>query len=134
MKFSYLIIIIFLALAGGTQHRAFLRYQRKEMKVLNISLETGNRTHKLSRLQSHARATSGLFCHLICKKKMSFFLKLTKHKCRITTKEVDFLNPIESKSSPETVGPMKAPKANVDVHIPDTRPYVSIEFGKPLEL
>lgn len=52
----------------------------------------------------------------------------------MTTNTVELLNPIESKSRPETVGPMNAPSANVEVHIPDTKPYVSMELGNPLAL
>lgn len=47
---------------------------------------------------------------------------------------VEAWKPTLSKSSPETVGPMKAPRANVEVHIADTRPYVSMELGRPLAL
>lgn len=42
--------------------------------------------------------------------------------CKTNMNSVEFRNPTESNSKPDTVGPMKAPKANVDVHIPDTRP------------
>lgn len=54
--------------------------------------------------------------------------------CSKNINSVEFLNPIESNSSPDTVGPMKAPSANVEVHMPETSPYVSIELGSPLEL
>lgn len=47
---------------------------------------------------------------------------------------VEFLKPILSNRTPDTVGPIKAPKAKVDVHIPETNPYVSIEFGNPQPL
>lgn len=52
----------------------------------------------------------------------------------MNTNIVELLNPTLSKRSPETVGPMKAPNANVDVHNPDTIPYVSMLFEKPFEL
>lgn len=40
----------------------------------------------------------------------------------MTMNAVLLLKPMESKSTPEAVGPMKAPKAKVDVHKPETRP------------
>lgn len=35
---------------------------------------------------------------------------------------VEFLNLNLSYKNPDTVGPMKAPNANVDVHKPETKP------------
>ena len=44
---------------------------------------------------------------------------------------VAFLNPILSSKIPATLGPMKAPRANVLVHSPLIRPYVSRLFENP---
>lgn len=49
-------------------------------------------------------------------------------------KITDLRNPYVSYKRPLTEGPKKAPNANVDVHKPDTKPYVSIVFGDPLHL
>jgi hypothetical protein len=49
-------------------------------------------------------------------------------------KRVEALKPILSKRNPDTVGPMKAPRAKVDVQRPETKPYVSIVLGKPSNL
>lgn len=39
--------------------------------------------------------------------------------------------PIESYNKPLTDGPKNAPNANVDVHNPDTKPYVSMLSENP---
>lgn len=46
-------------------------------------------------------------------------------------KMVALRKPTESKRAPLTDGPKKAPNANVDVHRPDIRPYVSMLSGRP---
>lgn len=46
----------------------------------------------------------------------------------------DVWNPIASYNNPLTDGPIKAPSANVDVHKPDIKPYVSIPSPKPCRL
>jgi len=47
------------------------------------------------------------------------------------TKSVPLRKPKLSNKMPATDGPMKAPRANVEVHIPDTKPYVAKLLGKP---
>ncbi len=47
---------------------------------------------------------------------------------------VDSLKPIESYKAPLTDGPMNAPNANVDVHNPEIKPYVSMLSGKPCRI
>ena len=47
------------------------------------------------------------------------------------TKSVPLRKPKLSNKTPATDGPMKAPRANVEVHIPDTKPYVDKLLGKP---
>lgn len=49
-------------------------------------------------------------------------------------KSTAWRKPIESYRKPLRDGPKNAPNANVDVHSPDTRPYVSMPFGKPHRL
>lgn len=44
------------------------------------------------------------------------------------------LKPIVSYNAPLTDGPIKAPKANVDVQRPEIRPYVSILSGRPCRM
>lgn len=51
--------------------------------------------------------------------------------CSIMMNNTAFRKPIESYNKPDTDGPKNAPNANVDVHRPDTKPYVSILSGKP---
>lgn len=51
--------------------------------------------------------------------------------CNAIMKITDLRNPYESYKRPLTDGPKNAPNANVDVHKPDTKPYVSILFGDP---
>lgn len=56
---------------------------------------------------------------------------LTTSMWRSTMNIVAFLNPILSSKIPATLGPMKAPRANVLVHSPLIRPYVSRLFENP---
>lgn len=55
-------------------------------------------------------------------------------KCIPIMNNVDALKPTESNSRPLTEGPTNAPKAKVDVHNPEIRPYVSMLSGKPFRL
>lgn len=50
---------------------------------------------------------------------------------KTTTNIVESLNPITSYKAPLAVGPIKAPKANTDVHKPEIKPYVSMLSGRP---
>lgn len=54
--------------------------------------------------------------------------------CSTIIKMTASRKPIESYKRPLTDGPTNAPKANVDVHNPDTSPYVSMLSGKPCRL
>ena len=66
----------------------------------------------------------------------------TNHKCLICyeftkralvmmTNNVLYLKPTWSYKIPATDGPTNDPRANVDVHNPETRPYVERLLGNP---
>lgn len=54
--------------------------------------------------------------------------------CKAIIKIVALRKPIESYNKPLNDGPKNAPSANVDVHRPETKPYVSILSGIPQRL
>lgn len=52
-------------------------------------------------------------------------------KTSIIMNKDEFAKPYLSYRTPDTVGPMKAPRANDEVHNPEIIPNVSISLGKP---
>lgn len=54
--------------------------------------------------------------------------------CKPIMKQTEPRNPIESYNAPLKDGPTNAPNANVEVHKPEMRPYVSILSGNPFLL
>lgn len=75
-------------------------------------------------------ASSLYGCGLRSSTKMSIRMSATTLWQAITNM-VALRKPTESNRAPLTDGPKKAPSANVDVHKPEIRPYVSMLSGRP---
>lgn len=85
-------------------------------------------------LSSDSTDEISLYCVGVLQQHMNSTMTDPTISSRTTMNNVELRNPMASNRNPLTEGPTNAPKANVDVHRPDTSPYVSMLSGRPWAL